>query len=112
MSFGSCPKRSRRTVCRFRTSRNGNPFTRTDSARLRRNGRRHGRIRSSRHVQSSPGVSLAALKFLHFQCHVLFHGHDPLDTYTTPTLEAEAWSIHNGYTEAEGVAHARGVGTR
>ena len=86
--------------------------SRTDSARLRRNGRRHGRIRSSRHVQSSPGVSLAALKFLHLQCHILFYGHEPLDTDTTPTLEGEAWLMRNGYTEAEGVANALGVSTR
>jgi kynurenine formamidase len=52
-----------------------------------------------------PGVSLAALKFLHEQRHILFHGHEPLDTDTTPTLEGEAWLMHNGYTQAEGVAH-------
>ncbi len=51
-----------------------------------------------------PGVSLAALKFLHEQRHILFHGHEPLDTDTTPTLEGEAWLLHNGYTQAEGVA--------
>ena len=52
-----------------------------------------------------PGVSLAALKLLHEQRHILFHGHEPLDTDTTPTLEGEAWLLHNGYTQAEGVAH-------
>jgi kynurenine formamidase len=52
-----------------------------------------------------PGVSLAALKFLHEQRHILFHGHEPLDTDTTPTLEGEYWLMHNGYTQAEGVAH-------
>jgi kynurenine formamidase len=52
-----------------------------------------------------PGVSLAALKFLHEQRHILFHGHEPLDTDTTPTLEGEAWLLRNGYTQAEGVAH-------
>jgi len=52
-----------------------------------------------------PGVSLAALKFLHEQRHILFHGHEPLDTDTTPTLEGEAWLMHNGYAQAEGVAH-------
>jgi kynurenine formamidase len=52
-----------------------------------------------------PGVSLAALKFLHEQRHVLFHGHEPLDTDTTPTLEGEHWLMHSGYTQAEGVAH-------
>lgn len=52
-----------------------------------------------------PGVSLAALKFLHLQRHILFHGHEPLDTDTTPTLEGESWLMHHGYTQAEGVAH-------
>jgi len=52
-----------------------------------------------------PGVSLAALKFLHEQRHILFHGHEPLDTDTTPTLEGEAWLLQNGYTQAEGVAN-------
>ena len=52
-----------------------------------------------------PGVKLAALKFLHLERHILFHGHEPLDTDTTPTLEGEAWLLRNGYTQAEGVAH-------
>ncbi|HWA62308.1 MAG TPA: cyclase family protein, partial [Caulobacteraceae bacterium] len=52
-----------------------------------------------------PGVSLAALKFLHERRHILFHGHEPLDTDTTPTLEGEAWLMHHGYAQAEGVAH-------
>jgi kynurenine formamidase len=52
-----------------------------------------------------PGVSVAALKFLHEQRHILFHGHEPLDTDTTPTLEGEHWLLHHGYTQAEGVAH-------
>jgi kynurenine formamidase len=52
-----------------------------------------------------PGVSLDALKFLHLQRHILFHGHEPLDTDTTPTLEGESWLMHNGYTQAEGVAN-------
>jgi kynurenine formamidase len=52
-----------------------------------------------------PGVSLAALKFLHQQRHILFHGHEPLDTDTTPTLEGEAWLMHHGFAQAEGVAH-------
>src|SRR5215212_8938790 len=50
-----------------------------------------------------PGVSLKALKFLHRKRHILFHGHEPLDTDTTPTLEGEAWLMHHGYTQAEGV---------
>ena len=56
-----------------------------------------------------PGVGLAALKFLHHQRHILFHGHEPLDTDTTPTLEGEHWLMHHGYTQAEGVANLQGV---
>ncbi len=56
-----------------------------------------------------PGVSLAALKLLHLQRHVLFHGHEPLDTDSTPTLEGEHWLMHHGYTQAEGVANLDGV---
>lgn len=52
-----------------------------------------------------PGVSLDALKFLHRERNILFHGHEPLDTDTTPTLEGEHWLLHNGYTQAEGVAN-------
>lgn len=51
-----------------------------------------------------PGVSLAALKFLHQERRILFHGHEPLDTDTTPNLEGEHWLMHNGYAQAEGVA--------
>lgn len=52
-----------------------------------------------------PGVGLDALKFLHEQRRILFHGHEPLDTDTTATLEGEAWLMHNGYAQAEGVAN-------
>ncbi len=52
-----------------------------------------------------PGVSLEALKFLHLQRKILFHGHEPLDTDSTPTLEGEAWLLKNGYTQAEAVAN-------
>ena len=52
-----------------------------------------------------PGVSLAALRFLHEERHILFHGHEPLDTDDSPDLEGEAWLLRNGYTQAEGVAH-------
>jgi len=52
-----------------------------------------------------PGLKLDALKFLHLQRHILFHGHEPLDTDTTPTLEGESWLMHHGYTQAEGVAN-------
>ncbi|MBD2580255.1 cyclase family protein [Oscillatoria sp. FACHB-1406] len=52
-----------------------------------------------------PSVSLDALQFLHLQRHILFHGHEPLDTDTTPDLEGESWLLHNHYTQAEGVAN-------
>ncbi|WP_426032171.1 cyclase family protein [Cypionkella sp. TWP1-2-1b2] len=52
-----------------------------------------------------PGVSLDALKFLHLERHILFHGHEPLDTDSTPTLEGEYWLMHNGFAQAEGVAN-------
>jgi kynurenine formamidase len=52
-----------------------------------------------------PGVSLDALKLLHEQRHILFHGHETLDTDDTPKLESESWLMHHGYTQAEGVAH-------
>jgi kynurenine formamidase len=52
-----------------------------------------------------PGVSLTALQFLHEQRHILFHGHEPLDTDCTPTLESEHWLMHHGYTQAEGVTN-------
>jgi len=52
-----------------------------------------------------PGVSLAALEFLHEQRHILFHGHEPLDTDATPTLAGEDWLMHHGYAQAEGVAN-------
>lgn len=42
-----------------------------------------------------PGVSLDALKFLHLERKILFHGHEPLDTDTTPNLEGEHWLLHN-----------------
>jgi kynurenine formamidase len=52
-----------------------------------------------------PGVSLDALKFLHHKRQILFHGHEPLDTDSTPTLEGESWLMHHGYAQAEGVAN-------
>lgn len=52
-----------------------------------------------------PGVSLEALKFLHLERKILFHGHEPLDTDSTPTLEGEDWLLNNGYTQAEAVAN-------
>jgi kynurenine formamidase len=56
-------------------------------------------------LKEFPGVRLSALKFLHLERKILFHGHEPLDTDTTPKLVGEAWLLRNGYTQAEGVAH-------
>ena len=56
-----------------------------------------------------PSVGLDALKFLHLQRQILFHGHEPLDTDSTPTLEGEYWLMHNGFTQAEGVDNLAGV---
>lgn len=50
-----------------------------------------------------PGVSLDALKFLHTERNILFHGHEALDTDTTANLEGEYWLLHNNYCQAEGV---------
>ena len=52
-----------------------------------------------------PGVGLEALKFLHLKRKILFHGHEPLDTDTTPNLEGEYWLLHNHFAQAEGVAN-------
>ena len=52
-----------------------------------------------------PGVSLSAIKFLHMDRKILFHGHEPLDTDTTANLEGEYWLMHNHFAQAEGVAN-------
>jgi kynurenine formamidase len=52
-----------------------------------------------------PGVGLDALKLLHGGRHILFHGHEPLDTDTTPALVGEHWLMHHGFAQAEGVAN-------
>jgi kynurenine formamidase len=56
-----------------------------------------------------PSVGLDALQFLHLRRHILFHGHEPLDTDTTPTLEGEHWLMHHGFAQAEGVDNLDGV---
>jgi kynurenine formamidase len=56
-----------------------------------------------------PSVGLDALKFLHRKRHILFHGHEPLDTDSTPTLEGEDWLMHHGFAQAEGVNNLDGV---
>lgn len=58
-----------------------------------------------RHPNAVPGVSLDALKFLHLERRILLHGHEPLDTDSTPTLEGESWLLNNGYMQVEGVAN-------
>ena len=52
-----------------------------------------------------PGVDLEAIKFLHNERMILFHGHEALDTDTTPSLEGEYWLMHNHFCQAEGVAN-------
>jgi kynurenine formamidase len=56
-------------------------------------------------LKKFPGVSLKALEFLHQERHILFHGHEPLDTDSSPTLTGESWLMHHGYAQAEGVAN-------
>ena len=73
---------------------------------LRALGLVEGLARSeARHLEGIPGVGLDALKFLHEQRKILFHGHEPLDTDSTPNLEGEVWLMHHGYAQAEGVAN-------
>jgi kynurenine formamidase len=52
-----------------------------------------------------PGATLEALKLLHLERNILFHGHEPLDADSTPTLVAEDWLMNNGYMQAEGVTN-------
>ena len=52
-----------------------------------------------------PGISIEALKFLHNERAILFHGHEPLDTDTTATLEGEYWLLNNNFCQAEGVTN-------
>ncbi len=56
-------------------------------------------------LKEFPGIGLDALKFLHNERRILFHGHEPLDTDSTPNFEGEHWLMHNGYAQAEGVAN-------
>jgi kynurenine formamidase len=56
-------------------------------------------------LKQFPGVGLEALKLLHNGRKILFHGHEPLDTDSTPNLEGEHWLMHNGFAQAEGVAN-------
>jgi kynurenine formamidase len=53
-----------------------------------------------------PGVSLAALKYLYLDRHVLMHGHEPLDTDdTAPRFVGETWILKHNFAQAEGVAN-------
>lgn len=52
-----------------------------------------------------PGVALSTLQFLHLQRHILFHGHEPLDTDMSPDFQGEGWLMHHNFTQAEGVAN-------
>lgn len=52
-----------------------------------------------------PGLTLDAVKFLQLERKILMHGHEPLDTDSTATLESESWLMHHGYAQAEGVAN-------
>lgn len=57
-------------------------------------------------AQPFPGVSLAALKYLYLDRHVLLHGHEPLDTDdTAPNFIGETWILKNNFAQAEGVAN-------
>ena len=59
-----------------------------------------------------PGVSLPALKLLHEKRHILFHGHEPLDTDCSADLAGEAWLLRHGYPQGEGVANLDQVPAR
>ena len=57
-------------------------------------------------TQPVPGVTLAALKYLHLQRHILMHGHEPLDTDdTAPKFIGETWLLEHDFAQAEGVAN-------
>jgi kynurenine formamidase len=57
-------------------------------------------------TQPFPGVTLAALKYLYLDRHVLMHGHEPLDTdNTAPEFIGENWLLKHNFAQAEGVAN-------
>ena len=57
-------------------------------------------------TQPFPGVTLAALKYLYLERHVLMHGHEPLDTdNTAPEFGGENWLLKHNFAQAEGVAN-------
>lgn len=52
-----------------------------------------------------PGITLAALKLLYLDRHVLMQGHEPLDTDDTPDFQGEHWLLTHNFAQAEGVAN-------
>jgi len=57
-------------------------------------------------TQPFPGVTLAALQYLHLERHILMHGHEPLDTDdTAPEFVGESWLLKHNFAQAEGVAN-------
>jgi kynurenine formamidase len=50
-----------------------------------------------------PGTKLDALKLLHLERKILFHGHEPLDTDTTSDMIGETWLLRNNFCQAEGM---------
>lgn len=55
--------------------------------------------------RSFPGVKIEALKFLHIERKILFHGHETLSADMTSNFEGESWLMSNGYAQAEAVAN-------
>jgi len=60
---------------------------------------------TEKYEEGIPGITLDALKYLHEDCHILFHGHEGLDTDNTPEMVGETWILHHNYCQAEGVAN-------
>lgn len=52
-----------------------------------------------------PGVGLQALQYLHVRRRILFHGHEPLETDSTPNRLGADWLMANGYAIVDGVAN-------
>lgn len=52
-----------------------------------------------------PGIGIPALQLLHLGRHILFHGHETLDTDDTPGFAAEAWLLRHDFAQAENVAN-------
>jgi len=52
-----------------------------------------------------PGMRIEAIRYLHEERKILFHGHEAMDTDTTPTMISEDWILSNGYPQVECVAN-------